>query len=365
MNFKKNTIGLIAVAVTAMGITSASACTGIQVKSEDGAAVSGRTVEFGALIDTSVAVIPRGYEFTGLTTLGDGKKWTSKYASVGMVILDYDVLVDGMNEKGLSCASFYFPGYAKYSVTTKDNQSISLSSSDIIQWILSMFENVDEVRHAIENNEVAISPILTPGFPPQVQPFHFVVYDATGKSIVFEPIDGKFKIYDNPTGTITNSPTYDWHMTNLGNYVNLSANSAKDVELSKTTIKSLGQGSGMLGLPGDFTPPSRFVRAAAFSASAIPKKTAEKSVMQVFHILNNFDIPVGAARTVIEGVIHSDYTMLTTARDSKNMRYYYKTYDDQTIKMVDLKEFDLNAKKIIKLHTLTEQSFINVSKKLK
>ena len=354
----------VAVAAMIMG-SGADACTGIQVTAEDGSVVNGRTVEFGALIDTSVAVVPRGYEFKGLTTLGDGKKWKSKYASMGMVILDYDVIVDGINEKGLSCASFYFPGYAEYSVTTKENQSISMSSSDIIQWILSMFENVDEVRKAIENNEVAISPILTPGFPPQVQPFHFVVYDNTGKSIVFEPIDGKFKIYDNPTGVITNSPTYDWHMTNLSNYVNLSANSAKDIKLTKTTIKALGQGSGMLGLPGDFTPPSRFVRAAAFTASAIPKKTAEKAVMQVFHILNSFDIPVGAARTVIDGVIHSDYTMLTTARDSKNMRYYYKTYDDQNIKVLDMKDFDLDAKKIIKLHTLTDQSFIDVSKKLK
>jgi choloylglycine hydrolase len=87
--------------------------------------------------------------------------------------------------------------------------------------------------------------------------------------------------------------------------------------------------------------------------------------MQVFHILNSFDIPVGAARTVVEDKIHSDYTMLTTVRDSKNMRYYYKTYDDQNIKMVDLNAFDLNAKKIIKLHTLTEQSFMDVSEKLK
>ena len=354
----------LAVVAMIMG-SSADACTGIQVTAEDGAVVNGRTVEFGVLIDTSAAVVPRGYEFTGTTTKGDGKKWKSKYASVGMIIADNEVIVDGMNEKGLSCANFYFPGYAKYSVTTKDNQSISMSSSDIVQWILSMFDNVDDVRKALENNEVAISPALTPGFPPQVQPFHFVVYDHTGKSIVFEPIDGKFKVYDNPTGVITNSPAYDWHMTNLSNYVNLSSESAKDIKLSKTTIKPLGQGSGMLGLPGDFTPPSRFIRAAAFSASSIPKKTADKAVMQVFHILNSFDIPVGAARTVVDGVIHSDYTMLTTARDNKNLRYYYKTYDDQNIKLVNMKDFDLNAKKILKLHTLTNQEFNDVSKKLK
>ena len=365
MNIKKQTLGLIAIAVTTLGISTASACTGCQITTEDKAVLNGRTVEFGVLIDTSIAVVPRGHKFTGMTTLGDGKQWTSKYASVGMIIADYDVIVDGMNEKGLVCANFYFPGFAKYSVTTKENQSISMSSTDIVQWILSMFETVDEVKKALENNEVAISPVLTPGFPPQVQPFHFIVYDKTGKSIVFEPLDGKLKVYDNPIGVITNSPTFDWHMTNLRNYVKLGGNTPDPKKVFGVTLKPLGQGAGMLGLPGDFTPPSRFVRAAAFSGSTIPAKTAEKGVMQVFHILNSFDIPVGAARTIEEGKIFSDYTMLTVVRDTKNLRYYYKTYDDQNIKMLDMKAFDLDAKKIVKLHTLTEQKFEDVSGKLK
>ncbi|MEA3419505.1 MAG: linear amide C-N hydrolase [Campylobacterota bacterium] len=214
-------------------------------------------------LNTSVAVVPRGYQFTGSTKLGDGKKWIAEYASVGIIVADNKVILDGVNEKGLSTGSFYFPGYAKYSVTIKENQNISLSSSDFTQWILSMFSTVDEVKKAIQNNEVAISPVLTPGFPPQVQPFHFVVYDKTGKSIVIEPIDGKLKMYDNPIGVITNSPTFDWHMTNLGNYVNLLAHTPEAPKLFNKEIKSLGQGSGMLGLPGDFTPPSRFVRASS------------------------------------------------------------------------------------------------------
>lgn len=367
MNFKKNTIGLITIAatITALGISSANACSGCQIITEDKAAINGRTLEFGIVLDTSVVLVPRGYEFTGSTKLGDGKKWAAKYASVGVIVADNKVILDGMNEKGLATGSFYFPGYAKYSVTTKENQNISLSSSDFTQWILSMFSTVDEVKKAIENNEVAISPVLTPGFPPQVQPFHFIVYDNTGKSIVIEPIDGKLKIYDNPIGVITNSPTFDWHMTNLGNYVNLLAHTPELPKLFGTTVKQLGQGSGMLGLPGDFTPPSRFVRAAAFAASSIPEKTADKGVLQLFHILNSFDIPVGAARTIEDGKIFSDYTMLTVVRDSKNLNYYYKTYDDQSIKMVDMKKLDLDAKKIIMITTKGEQPIHDVSEKLK
>jgi len=364
MNFRKM-VGAVTVALLALGLSTASACTGCQVTTRDGAVINGRTVEFGVFLDTSIVVVPRNYEFTGTTTLGPGKRWKSKYASVGMILVDNEVIVDGMNEKGLVTASFYFPGYAKYAVTTEKNRHISISSSDFTQWILSMFATVDEVREAIEKGEVAISPVLTPGFPPQVQPFHFIVYDRTGKSIVIEPLDGKLKIYDNPIGVITNSPTFDWHMTNLRNYVNLLAHTPDEVKVFGVTLKPLGQGAGMLGLPGDFTPPSRFVRATAFTATAVPAKTADGGVLQMFHILNNFDIPVGAARTIEDGKVYSDYTMLTVVRDTKNLRFYFKTYEDQRIKMVDMKKFDLNGKRILRLHTKDRQRFIDVSKDLK
>ena len=347
------------------GQPMANACTGIQLQTKDGTYVSGRTLEFGIFFETSVIVVPREYEFTGQTTLGDGKKWKAKYASVGTIIADNEAILDGINEKGLSVGSFYFPDYANYSVTTPENQLISMSSSDITQWIVSQFATVEEVRAAIENNEVAISPVLTPGFPPEVQPFHFIVYDRSGKSLVIEPLDGKLVLYDNPTGAMSNSPTFDWHLTNLRNYIALNPNNIPPISIFGKSFKQLGQGSGMLGLPGDFTPPSRFVRATVFSATAIPEDNAAKGIQQVFHILNNFDIPVGLAREVHEGVIHSDYTMLTTARDSKNLRYYYKTYDDQTIRMIDLSKFDFNSKTIVKISTKSEQPIVDMTGKLK
>lgn len=347
------------------GQPNADACTGIQLQTKDGTFVSGRTLEFGIFLDTSVIVVPRGYEFVGLTTRGKGKKWQAKYASMGIIVADNEVILDGINEKGLSVGSFYFPGFAQYSVTTPENQSISMSSSEFTQWMVSQFATVAEVRAAIENNEVAIAPVLTPGFPPQIQPFHFIVYDKSGKSLVIEPLDGKLALYDNPTGAMSNAPTFDWHLTNLRNYVALNPNNVPPVSIFGTTFTQLGQGSGMLGLPGDFTPPSRFVRAAVFSATAIPEKNAALGIQQVFHILNNFDIPVGVAREVDKkGVIHSDYTMLTVARDSENLRFFFKTYDDQTIRMVDLTKFDLNAKSVKKISTKSRQPIEDVTDRM-
>jgi len=360
----KKFLNLLAL-VTLVTTYGLDACTGLQIKTEDGTYISGRTLEFGIFLPTSVISVPRGYGFVGQTPLGEGKKWQSKYASVGIIIADNEVILDGINEKGLSVGMFYLPGYAKYPQTTSTNQAISMSASDFNQWMLSQFATVDEVKKALQNGEVVLSNVLTPGFPPQVQPFHFLISDKSGNSLVVEPIDGKLVVYDNPVGVLTNAPTFDWHMTNLKNYVNLRPENPKNIKINGAVVNSLGQGTGMLGLPGDYAPPSRFVRAVAFSATAIPEKNAQRGVYQLFHLLNNFDIPVGLARTVHEGHIYSDYTMLTTARDPKNLRFYYKTYEDQTIKMVDLNKMDKNGTKIKKVSTASQQNYEDVNAKLK
>jgi choloylglycine hydrolase len=163
-----------------------------------------------------------------------------------------------------------------------------------------------------------------------------VVHDRSGKALVIEPLDRSLKIYDNPLGVLTNSPTFDWHMTNLRNYVNLTATNVPPLDLGGIKLAQFGQGSGMRGLPGDFTPPSRFVRAVAFSQSALPSDTATQAVLQAFHILNNFDIPFGAVREVDNGQMHAEATTWTSAADLKNLRWYFRTYDDQSIRSVDL-----------------------------
>ena len=124
-------------------------------------------------------------------------------------------------------------------------------------------------------------------------------------------------------------------------------------------------GAGMLGLPGDFTPPSRFVRAAVFSATAFPVADAKAGVFSGFHLLNNFDIPYGSARTTDpKGGVHADQTLFTVMRDPQNLRVYFKSYEDQTIRMVDMKRFDLDAKEIMRLPTATEtQPVVDMSGK--
>lgn len=362
---RRTGLTLAAAAVFALAAQQVFACTGIMLKMKDGAIVHGRTLEFGVMVDTSIAVIPRGYQFTGQAPKGDGLKYTVKYGAVGTVAFGNPRLLDGVNEAGLAAGSFYFPTFAEYATVTPDNQSKALSVADFPNWVLTQFGSVDEVRKAVESGAVIIAPTVLEGWGPVAPPFHYVVYDKSGASLVIEPVGGKLAVYDNPLGVLTNSPSFDWHMTNLRNYIALNPRNVPPVKIDGTTFKALGQGTGMLGLPGDFSPPSRFIRATVFSATAIPADNADKGIDQVFHILNNFDIPVGVARDVEKGVIYSDYTLMTVARDPQSQRYFYKTYDDQTIRVVDLKAFDLNARAILQVSTKSEQPVVNMSAKLK
>ena len=357
---KTRTILAAAMAVC-LAAQTALACTGVMLKTTDGSFVHGRTVEFGVKLESSIAVIPRGQAFVGKTPRGDGLRYAAKYAAVGAVAFTDVKLLDGLNEQGLAVGAFYFPDFAAYTPVTEANQNKGLSPGDFPNWLLTQFSSVAEVREAIERGDVIITPTVIDHWGPEAPPFHYVVYDRTGASIAIEPVGGGLVIHDNPLGVMTNSPSFDWHMTNLRNYMSLSPRNAPPLRIDGESFSQLGQGSGMIGLPGDFTPPSRFVRAAIFSKTAVPSRTAQSGVEQVFHILNNFDIPVGVSQEVSEGVAHSDYTMLTIARDPQSLRYYYKSYADQTIRMVDLKRMDLNASAIKLMSTKTEQAIIDMT----
>ncbi|MGE3954789.1 MAG: linear amide C-N hydrolase [Parachlamydiales bacterium] len=317
------------------------ACTGLRLTATDKAVVTGRTVEFGRVLKMSTAVIPHHYTFTGKSSKGDGLVYTAKYAAVGVYCFDEQVLMDGINEEGLVAAAFYFPGYAEYGEITEENQDRSLSPVEFPNWILTQFASLDEVREAIPT--VVIAPTVTAGWGPTPPPFHYVVYDRQGRSLVIEPLGGELVVYENPIGTITNSPTFDWHLTNLINYLNLSPKNAQPMTLRGVELTPFGMGSGMVGLPGDFTPPSRFVRAALFSSYATPSKNGPEAVNQTFHLLNNFDIPKGIA----VGKGESDFTQLTSVKEADSKRYYFKTYGNQTIRYLDLMKFDLDAEEIV------------------
>jgi choloylglycine hydrolase len=325
----------------------AAACTGIRLRAEDGTIVYARTLEFGTDLHSNLLVIPRNYGLSGTTNSGrPGLSWQSKFAAVGLNGAGVVLLADGVNEKGLAAGIFYMPSYAEYEKVAADEESKSLAPWEVVTWALTSCATVEEVREGLRNIRVGAVTFKAWNFVP---PLHYVMHDAEGNSLVVEYFDGKLKLYDNPLGVMTNSPGFDWHLTNVRNYVNLSAVNVAPISLDGIKFGPLGQGSGMLGLPGDFTPPSRFVRATVLSQSALPGKTGPEAVEQSFRILDSFNIPQGTVRSAENGEAHYDQTEWTSASDTRNCSFYFHTHGNRRVRRFDLLKADLNAHDVLTL----------------
>lgn len=324
---------------------AAQACTSFLIRAADGSPVYGRTMEFGFPLHSQAIVIPR--QFTLAATGADGKSswnWKTRYAAIGLDTFGQPVLSDGMNEKGLAGGILYFPGYAGYADAAAADPAHAMAPWDFLTWALTNFATVAEVKAALAGVTIIGVTEPTLGVTP---PFHYTLHDASGASLVVEPVGGKLQVYDNPLGVLTNSPTFDWHMTNLRNYVKLSPVNAEPLKISGETISSFGQGSGLLGIPGDPTPPSRFVRALGFALSAKPQPDAAQTVRVAEHILNNFDIPLGFIQPDAgDKATPLEFTQWTSIGDLVGRRYYVKTYDNPLLRRIDFSAFDLNAKTI-------------------
>jgi len=337
----------------------AQACTGIRLKSGDGAVLYGRTMEWGAFdLESMITVIPRGYEFTAsVPDNKGGMKWKSKYGVVALSMLGQLCLADGVNEKGLAGGMFYHNGYADFQKFNPENRANTISSQDFLSYVLSNFETVEEVREGLA--KVDVVDYETPYAQLAVNG-HWMITDASGKSIVIEYLDGKRVVYDAPLGVITNDPTYDWHMTNLNNYINLSPLGVQKRQLTGDELKPLGIGSGMIGLPGDFTPPSRFVRAVAWTQTARPTPNGAETVYEMFRILDNFDVPLlpGEVKEIkgLKNYPMRSSTIWTSVWDLHNKIFYFTTQNNRRVRLFDIKAIDFGKLSEIKIYPMENKT---------
>ena len=325
MNFVESIRNSVfATAVISLAATPALACAGITLTAADGSVVYGRTLEWGAFdLNSRDMIVPRGQEFRAPMEDGaPGMTFEAKYGFVAIDGLEKPLALDGINEAGLAVGVFYHPGFAEYQPFDPEMRDSSLGPLDVANFLLSSFATTEEARTGIA--EVRVVPVTDPafGFPP---PGHYIVTDRTGASIVIEYLNGELPVFDNPLGMITNSPSFDRQMTNLRNYINLSAVALPPVDVAETEFAPLGGSSGMISLPGDDTPPSRFVRAVAFSATARPTDAGDETIQELFRILDSFNVPLGATEgSDIEGDVSAmrSATLWTTAIDTKNLKLH-------------------------------------------
>lgn len=331
----------IAATIAAVGTDTADACTGITLTAKDSTKILARTIEWGGSdLNSQYVTVPQGYTAQSYIPGGiDGMKFTSKYGYVGLAVEQKEFIAEGLNEKGLSAGLFYFPRYGKYEDYNAAYKEESIADLQLVSWILGECKNVEEVKDAISKVHVI-------AIDPRASTVHWRFADTTGRQIVLEIIDGKPVFYENKLGVLTNSPDFNWQMTNLNNYVNLFPGSAPSQKLGETELSQFGAGSGFLGIPGDVTPPSRFVRAAFYQATAPVQETSEETVLQGFQILNNFDIPVGIefAKGQVPVNIPSA-TQWTSATDMNNLKIYFRTMYNSAIRSINLKDIDFKKVK--------------------
>ena len=321
---------------------AADACTSIRIKTEDGLVFYARSMEGAVDYQSKVTVVPKGTIYHG--TLPDnsskGLTWTVKYGLVGMNAFGSPLMTDGMNEMGLAVGNLFFPDYADYEPFDPGKANITLSQYEVATWLLSSYATVAEVRQAMSEVRVVQGP------KDVIAPVHFAVHDAQGNSLVIEYVKGKLHIYDNPLGVMTNSPPFDWMITYLSNFVNLSATNVPQIDLGGVVIKQFGQGSGLVGLPGDFSPPSRLVRMVAFTQLALPVKGPQAGLNLAMTIINNVDIPQGVVRDKREKGMIYDITQWAVVADLAGKKYYFRTHDNKNWRYIDLMKALQGAKGI-------------------
>jgi choloylglycine hydrolase len=333
---KKNVVCLIGMAVSILGgINAAQACTDFRTTAKDGTVLIARSMEFAADLKSNLCTSPRGRVFNNTAPTGKpGLSWKAKYGYLYLNGFNIDGSVDGMNEQGLSFGALYLPGETQYQVIPSGQENRALPYTQFGDWVLSNFKTVDEVKKVLPNVLVFAQKLPVTGN--MIFPLHASIYDATGKGLVVEFIKGKVNVYENHLGILTNSPTYDWHLTNLRNYLNLTPLTPTPILTKGITFAATGQGAGMVGLPGDVSPPSRFVKVAIMQQTVFPVANAMDALNLAGHIMNNVDIPLGFVREAKTGRATNEYTQWVIFKDLTHKNIYFRTYHNSALRAVSL-----------------------------
>lgn len=291
----------------------------------------GRNMDIEYRFGEKVVITPREYLFE----LKKEGAYKNRYAMIGManVTDEYPLYAEACNEKGLCMAGLNFPASAKYAAEKKAYR-FALAPYETIPYVLGSCANLSEAKKALENTDT-VGIDFKPSMP--CAPLHWMISDAGG-SIVVEYGEEGMKIYDNPYGVITNNPPFPFHKENVRQYMNLKAEYPEDGFCKTAKLTSFGVGGGAVGLAGDWSSPSRFVRTVFCKENSLAYSGAKESgdcVTEVFHILDSAAMPSGSVLTK-DGKV--DKTTYSCCIDAKEGAYYYKTYSNFRLNKISLSE---------------------------
>ena len=302
----------------------------------------GRTLDYEFSYVDEVVITPRNYEFS-FRRAGVMK---THYAMIGMAYVagDYPLYYDAVNEKGLGIAGLNFVGNAVYNGEVQGADNIA--QFELIPWILGQCASVGEAKELL--SRLNIVNIQFSAELPLAQ-LHWIIADKEG-AITVESVSDGLKIYDNPAGVLTNNPPFDEQMFNLNNYMHLSSKTPENHFSEKLPLKTYSRGMGALGLPGDLSSQSRFVRVAFVKMNSLSGSSEEESVSQFFHILGSVDQQRGCCNV---GEEKYEITIYTSCCNADKGIYYYTTYNNHQITAVDMHRENLDGESLARYPLIT------------
>ncbi len=296
----------------------------------------GRNLDLEYSYKETVTITPRNYVFKFRKV----NEISKHYAIIGMAYVadDYPLYYDATNEKGLSMAGLNFPDNADYKTEMENKDNIA--PFEFIPWILSQCANIKEAKKLLENINIA-QINFSDELP--ASPLHWIISDNES-SITVESVKDGLKIYDNPVGVLTNNPTFDIHMFNLNNYMSLSTEQAVNNFSKKLNLNAYSRGMGAIGLPGDLSSASRFVKATFTKMNSISGDSESESISQFFQILGSVNQQRGCVHM---GEGKYEITIYSSCCNMDKGIYYYTTYENSQITAVDMYKENLESDKIV------------------
>lgn len=312
-------------------------CTAITLKTSENHHLVGRSFDIHPMNDLSVALVPREFEYVNRVT---NEEMKTKYAVLGMRLFyeNHILFCDGVNEKGLSCLMLQLSKFSTWSHKIRKDK-VNIAPYDVAFWVLSNFSTISELMEGLKQLNIVALPDDQTALSTEI---HWLVSDTSGQSIVIERTRDKLTVYNNKVGVLANSPTFDWHLNNLDCYINVKSEQPEETKWGQQMLSPYSNGFGTIGLPGDFSSPSRFVKAAFLRNHVNVGEGDESAISECFHILDNFVVPRGVVETPKRKECH--LTKYSACLCLETQLYYYKTSSNQQIQVIDLNKENLDAK---------------------
>lgn len=322
-------------------------CTAIMLHTKDH--YFGRNLDYETTFGERVVLTPRQYPLK-YKCFSERIPKEHHFAMLGMAVVaqNYPLYFDAFNEKGLAMAGLHFVGNAYYeeagsrqsgyimdrSKNLCPERKAEIAPYELIPWVLSQCENVEQAKSVLERTCVVAVP-FSKKFP--LSPLHFMITDKKGNAIVVEPVKEGLQIYENPVGVLTNNPPFPFHLANLNNYMNLTAKPPVNRFSAMVPLQAYSRGMGAIGLPGDMSSASRFVRSAFLRANSVCGESEQESVAQFLHLLASVEQVRGSVH--LENGAYEITTYSSCCNLDKGI-YYYRTYEDTNLRKADMEKLN-------------------------